>query len=494
VSKRPPIIRAGFEGELVFDGFAGGGGTSTGIFDALGRPPDFAVNHDPEALAMHEANHPDTRHFCESIWEVDPREITRGRRVGFAWFSPDCKHFSRAKGGPLNRSKEIRSQAWVVIRWASLPNRPRVIVVENVEEFLTWGPLGVDGEPIKDRAGETFSEWLTQLQWCGYQVEVKRLVAADYGSPTTRKRLFIVARCDGQPIVWPEATHGAGRALAWRTAAEVIDWSIPCPSIFGRKKPLAEKTMARIARGLDRFVLKSASPFVVTIDHHGSRGPCAHLPTEPLGTITTKARHALVAPCLIQTSYGERKGQAPRILDLHKPLTTIVAAFLTKHFGGHGTPGSPLTRAMDTITAKDHHSLSVAWLEKTYGTSSGADVQAPAPTVTGSGHLAAVRAFLVKFYGTGAAVGVGEPLDTITTKDRFGLVTVDGEDWQIIDIGMRMLQPRELFGAQGFPADYEIAPLYNGKPLTKTAQIRLVGNSVPPQLARALAAENGRAA
>lgn len=504
MTRRAPLIRARFEGELVFDGFAGGGGTSTGLDEALGRPPDFAVNHDPEALAMHEANHPDTAHFCESIWEVDPREITRGRRVGLAWFSPDCKHFSRAKGGPLARSKEIRSLAWVVIRWASLPNKPRVIIVENVEEFLTWGPLDANGVPIPDRAGETFREWLGQLTMCGYEVDVRRLVAADYGSPTTRKRLFIVARSDRRPIVWPEPTHGAGRAQAHRPVADVIDWSIPCPSIFGRSKDLAEATQRRIARGLRKFVLDAAQPFIMPLTHSGP--PRAHDICEPLRTITCAHRgeFALVSPYMIQTSYGERKGQAPRVLDLHKPLGTIVAggqkhglvaAFLSKHFGGHETPGSPLSRPCDTITAKDHNALSVAWLAKHYGTTIGSDMRAPCPTIAGQGtHLEAVRAFLVKFYGTGAAADIGEPLDTITTRDRFGLVTIAGEDYQIVDIGMRMLQPRELFGAQGFPADYTIDPVYNGKPLTKTAQIRLVGNSVPPQLACALAGANGRAA
>lgn len=445
MTRRAPIVRAQFEGELVFDGFAGGGGTSTGLDEALGRPPDFAVNHDPEALAMHEANHPDTRHFCESIWEVDPRELTGGRRVGLAWFSPDCKHFSRAKGGPLHRSKEIRSLAWVVIRWASMPNRPRVIIVENVEEFLTWGPLGPDGVPIADRAGETFAEWMTQLRWCGYEVEVKRLVAADYGSPTTRRRLFIVARCDRQPIVWPEPTHGAGRARPWRAASEVLDWSLPTPSIFGRRRPLAATTLRRVVRGLQRYVLDAASPFLVSYYGTGTALSC----DDPLDTVTTRGRFALVAPYLVHQSN-----------DITRPLGTVVAggvkhglvaAFLARHYGGNENDGAPVTRPMHTITTQDHHSL--------------------VEVALGHDRRAEVR----ELVGGEASV------------------VIDGRRWEVADIGMRMLSPRELFGAQGFPADYEIAPLHNGKPLTKTTQIRLVGNSVPPQLARSLAAANGSA-
>lgn len=503
---RPPIIRGAFDGELVVDNFAGGGGASTGIEAVLGRPVDFAINHNPEAIAVHKANHPETKHYCENIWDVDPRDVAAGRRVGLAWFSPDCKHFSRAKGGPLARSKEIRALAWVVIRWASLPPRqaPRVIVVENVEEFQTWGPLDEDGAPVKAQAGETFREWLCQLQWCGYHVELKSIVAADHDTPTTRRRLFIVARRDGAGIAWPEPTNGPGRARPHRPAAEVIDWSIPCPSIFGRQRPLADATMRRIARGLERFVLRAPRPFIVPLTHHNDAR--THDLDEPLRTVTAvhRGEFALVSPYLIQTSYGEREGQAPRVLDLHRPLGTVVAggqkhglcaAFLSKHYGGNESPGSHLGRAIDTITAQDHHALTAAWLTKLYGTSTGADVRAPLPTVTASGqHLAAVRAFLVKFYGTGGAVGLDEPLDTVTTHDRFGLVMVDGEPYRIVDIGMRMLQPHELFAAQGFPATYKIAPDYNGKPLSKTAQIALAGNSVCPPVAAAIVGANARAA
>ena len=429
---------------LIVDLFAGGGGASTGIAQALGRDPDIAVNHSPAAIAMHLANHPHTRHLCESVWTVDPRATCGRRPVGLLWASPDCTHFSRAKGGQP-RSKGVRSLAHVVVEWARAV-RPAIICLENVEEFATWGPLLDDGRPCPVRAGESFRAWLAQLHWLGYVVEWRSLVAADYGAPTTRKRLFLVARCDGLPIVWPEPTHGPGRTQAWRAAAEVIDWSIPCPSIFERARPLAEATLRRIARGIRRYVTEAADPFVVTM-----RG------TGP----------SLVAPTLVQTGYGEREGQAPRSLDIEQPLGTVVAggakhalvsAFLARHYGGQENDGAPLTRPMHTITCQDHHAL--------------------------------VTAFLVSYYGTGGPLSCADPLDTVTTRDRFGLVTVAGERYRIADIGMRMLQPRELFGAQGFPATYDIAPMLNGKPLTKTQQIGLAGNSVCPPVAAALVRAN----
>lgn len=503
---RPPLIRAGFEGEMVVDNFAGGGGASTGIEAALGRPVDLAINHDPIALAMHRANHPDTVHRCENITEVDPREACAGRRVGLAWFSPDCTHFSRAKG-TKPRKKEIRGLAWVVIRWAKTV-RPRVIVLENVEEFQTWGPLLENGRPCKARAGETFRAWLGALSDLGYRIEFRSLVAADYGAPTTRKRLFLIARCDGAPIVWPEATHAErGRGGArWRAAAEVIDWSLPCPSIFARKRPLAEATMRRIAAGVRRYVLDAAQPFIIPVTHQGDRR--VHAIEEPVRTVTAAHRGelALVAPALIQTGYGERPGQAPRALDLGAPLGTVVAggakhglvaALITKHYGG--VVGHDARRALGTVTAKDHHALTAAFLTKFYGTSTGADVRGPLPTVTagggrGGGHLAEVRAFLIKYYGaeSGQQQELLEPLHTITTKARFGLVTVAGEPYRIADIGMRMLQPHELFAAQGFPEDYEIRPRRpDGKLLTKTQQIALAGNSVCPPIAERLVSAQG---
>ena len=344
--------------ELVVDNFAGGGGASLGIEMALGRSPDIAVNHDPKAVAMHAENHPGTRHLCESVWDVDPEEVTDGRRVGLAWFSPDCTHFSKAKGGKP-KSKNIRGLAWVVIRWAKAV-KPRVIILENVEEFRTWGPLNEDGQPCKQQRGDTFKRWVGELEACGYTVEVRELRACDFGAPTTRKRLFVIARCDGEQIVWPEKTHTPAQ---YRTAAECIDWSVPCPSIFERKKPLVDNTMRRIARGIQRFAIDAKKPFIAPIKRR-------------------------VSPTLIQTGDGERPGQVPRVPGLHKPLGTVVAggikhalisAFLAKHYGGHETPGVALKGPMHTVTAQDHHALVSAFLTKYYGTSTGQNLGDPRP-------------------------------------------------------------------------------------------------------------------
>jgi DNA (cytosine-5)-methyltransferase 1 len=488
--------------ELVVDNFAGGGGASLGIEWALGRSPDIAVNHDPEAIAMHTANHPETRHYCESVWDIDPRFVTNGRSVGLAWFSPDCTFHSKARGGQpfldRNKARRRRGLAWIVIRWAKAV-RPRIIFLENVEEFEAWGPLLDDGTPCPLRRGDTFRRWVAQLRNLGYAVEWRQLRACDYGAPTTRKRLFLVARCDGQPIAWPEPTHGPGR-LPYRTAAECISWELPCPSIFGRKRPLAEKTLARIARGLRRYVIDAAEPFIVPVTHHGDlRTYGIH---EPMRTVTGAKRgeHALVSPTLIQQSWGERVGQAPRALDIHAPLGTVVgggikhalvSAFLAKHYGGHEGPGSTPARPLDTVTVRDHHALVASNLVKLRGECHGADVAAPAPTVTAGGtHLAEVRAFLLKYYRAEGDPRLELPLHTITTKHRFGLVTVHGIDYAIVDIGMRMLVPRELFRAQSFPDTYRIDVGPDGKALSKTAQVRMCGNSVPPVMARVLVAAN----
>lgn len=495
---RPPVLRL-YPDELVVDSFAGGGGASCGIEMALGRSPDIAVNHDPEAVAMHAANHPGTRHFCQNVWEVDPVEVCGGRPVGLAWFSPDCKHFSKAKGGkPV--SKKIRSLAWVVVRWARAV-KPRVIILENVEEFQDWGPLLADDRPDPLRRGFTFRRWVGQLRAAGYQVEARQLRASDYGAPTSRRRLFVIARRDGQPIVWPEPTHGPGR-LPHRTAAECIDFALPCPSIFERERPLAEATLRRIARGIQRFVVEAAEPFIIPVSHQGDHR--AHSIREPLRTVTGAHRgeHALVAPTLIQRSWGERPGQAPRCLDIQAPLGTVVgggikhalvSAFLAKNYGGkEGRGGSAILEPTDTITARDHHSLVTSHLLKLRGGLADHDVTAqdlrrPAPTVTAGGtHLAEVRAFLVSYYGQGTGQDLQVPLRAVTSHDRFGLVTVHGEEYVIADIGMRMLIPRELFRAQGFPDSYRIDATVEGKPLSKTAQVRMCGNSVCPPLAAAL--------
>ena len=423
---------------LIVDNFAGGGGASLGIEMALGRSPDIAVDHDPEAIAMHATNHPHTTHLRESVWDVDPVEACAGRPVDLAWFSPDCKHFSRAKGGkPVE--KKIRGLAWVAIRWAKAV-RPSVIVLENVPEFVTWGPL-VDDRPCPIRRGLTFRRFVGRLHALGYAVEWCTLSAADYGAPTTRKRLFLIARCDGAPIVWPTPTHGPMAARPWRTAAECIDWAIPCPSIFSRSRPLAEATHRRIARGLREFVLDARRPFMAPLNDNA-------------------------VAFLVHQSNGERVGQAPRIYDAERPLGTVVAsgvsqalvvAWLAKHYGGNESSagGSALDRPIDTITAVDHHAL--------------------------------VAAFLVRYNGTSSAEPLDRPLGTVTARDRYALatVTIDGHPYRVRDIGHRMLTPRELARAQGFPDSYAFAP---GS--TKTAQVRLIGNSVAPPIAAAIVRAN----
>lgn len=491
----------GLRAELIVDNFAGGGGASTGIEQALGRPVDVAINHDPEAIAMHRINHSGTTHYCESVFKVDPIEITGNQPVGLAWFSPDCTHHSKAKGG-APRSPRVRGLAWVVVRWARRV-KPRVIMLENVEEFQDWGPLLEDGKPCPQRRGKTFTLWLNQLRRFGYQVEHRELRACEYGAPTTRKRLFVIARRDGLPIVWPQPTHGPG-LLPYRTAAECIDWSLPCPSIFERARPLAENTMRRIARGVMKYVVNSAEPFIVGLAHgeHSDRpGSRAHGLDEPVRTIHAGGgNYALVAPTMVQTGYGERDGQAPRVPGIHKPLGTVVAggqkhalvaAFLAKHYGGNETPGSSLGRSMDTITTQDHHALVTSHIAKLRGTNTGQPNDAPLQTISAGGtHFAEVRALLLKFYGTEQDPRLTEPMHTVTTKDRFGLVMVHGKPYAIVDIGMRMLQPRELYCAQGFPDDYIIEFEHDGRPLPKAAQVRMCGNSVCPPISAALVRAN----
>lgn len=482
--------------ELVVDLFAGGGGASTGIEQAIGRHVDIAINHDPQAVALHQANHPQTLHLVSDVFEVDPVTVAAGRPIGLLWASPDCKHFSKAKGGkPV--SKKIRSLAWVVVKWARLV-RPRVIFLENVEEFQTWGPL-VDGRPCPERRGATFKRWVGQLRAAGYAVEWRELRACDFGAPTIRKRLFLVARRDGAPIVWPTPTHGKGRK-PYRTAAECIDWSIPCPSIFERERPLAEATMRRIAHGIKRYVLENPKPYIVRIGHtgHGDAGKVRPAGA-PLSTVTTKAEHLLCSPTMIEIGYGERPGQTPRAPGLHKPLGTVVgakkhalvAAFLAKHYGGNESPGWPLEKPISTVTTQDHHHLVASNLVKLRGTSNSAGTDEPLHTVSACGqHHAEVRALLIKYYGTDQDPRLEDPLHTVTTKDRFGLVTVDGAEYAIADIGMRMLQPREMYRAQGFPDSYVIDRGADGRVLPKSAQVRMCGNSVCPPIAAALVRAN----
>lgn len=490
-------------GEIIIDNFAGGGGASTGIELAIGRSVDVAINHDPAAIAMHAVNHPTTKHYCESVWDVDPRKATDGRPVGLCWLSPDCKHFSKAKGGkPVEKS--IRGLAWVAVRWAATV-RPRVIILENVEEFKTWGPL-VEGKPDPKQKGRTFRSFVNALKRYGYQVDWREMRACDYGAPTIRKRFFLIARCDGQPIVWPEPTHGApeskevkaGRLKPWRTAAEIIDWSLPCPSIFERKKPLAENTMRRIARGIAKFVIDDPKPFVIKVNHHGPefRGQSIE---EPLQTITAKNGWGIVAPFLAQyhteTAHSEVRGQS-----LKEPILTLdtsnryglVAAFLAKHYGGNYTgPGTAMDDPVSTITTTDHNALVVSHLTKMYSTNTGQRVDEPLHTVTAGGnHFGEVRAFLTQYNGSSVGQTLKSPINTISTHDRFGLVTVKGQDYAIIDIGMRMLEPHELFAAQGFPSDYVIDVDADGKRYPKSAQVARCGNAVPPPFAEALVRAN----
>ncbi len=487
----PPFI-----GGMIIDNFAGGGGASTGIEMALGRSPDIAINHDAEALCMHEANHPSTVHLCESVWDVDIAETVAGRHVQLAWFSPDCKHFSKAKGGkPVE--KNIRGLAWIVLKWAGIA-KPHVIVLENVEEFQTWGPL-VDNQPCPRRKGMTFKRWVTQLRNLGYQVDWRELRACDYGAPTIRKRLFVIARRDGRKIVWPQPTHGpAGNMFLqpYRTAAECIDWSIPCPSIFERKRPLADATLRRIARGIQRYVIDAKEPFIVNMAHGGKLEPL----DQPLSTIATEKGgcRALVIPTLIQTGYGERDGQLPRVPGLDKPLGTVVAgggkaALVAAFLAGAGGPaysGKPrdINQPGHTQTTENHTALFTSHLLHLKGTcKDGYPVTQPMPTIQAEGtHIGEVRAFLIKYFGTDQDPRLEEPLHTVTSKDRFGLVMVHGEFYQIVDIGMRMLTPRELFRAQGFSDSYIINPQFGGKPLTKTSQVRMCGNSVSPPVAAAI--------
>ncbi|PJJ99977.1 DNA (cytosine-5-)-methyltransferase [Lysobacteraceae bacterium NML75-0749] len=484
--------------ELLVDLFAGGGGASTGIEQALGRHVDVAINHDPEAIALHTVNHPQTRHYIADVFEVDPLEATQGRPVGLLWASPSCTHFSRARGG-VPVSKQLRSLGWVVVRWAAKV-RPRVIMCENVAEWQDWGPV-VNGQPCPRRKGRTFQQWVGSLRALGYRVEWRELRACDYGAPTIRKRLFLVARCDSEPIIWPEPTHGPGRQ-PYHTAAECIDWSIPCPSIFERKRPLAEATCRRIAKGIVRHVIEAAKPFIAPLRGTSS----AHGLAEPLSTINAQGtHHALIAPTLIAIDNQSSRAGSFSATDPLKTIVTenrhaLVSAFLAKHYTG--VIGSDLREPIGTVTSVDHHSLVTANLihmghgegrsGKARFSHGVRDIREPLNTITASGGTAGlVHAFLLKYYGNEQdGTQINEPLHTIPTHDRFGLVLVHGQPYQIVDIGLRMLAPHELYQAQGFPPNYIINHRDDGSPITKTAQVRMCGNSVCPPVAQALVAAN----
>lgn len=542
-------------GELLVDNFAGGGGASTGIELATGYSVDIAINHDPEAIKMHKANHPNTKHYCENVWAVDPVKACNGHPVALAWFSPDCKHFSKAKGGKP-KDKNIRGLAWVACRWAGLV-RPRVIMLENVEEFKTWGPLGRRHHPIKAKQGKTFEKFVQQLTDLGYEVQFRELIAADYGAPTMRKRFFMIARCDGKPIVWPEPTHApvdseevkAGLLKPYVGAYTQLDFSLPCPSIFDTSeeikekygiravRPLAPKTMERIARGLKKFVLDNPEPFIVPIGYGERKGqaPRVHdiekpLPTivgsgkhylceptlapymgtnttnhpggnckDPIHTITTGNQHCLISPTLIQyhseTAQGEVRGQT-----IEDPIMTVdgsnryglVTSFIQKYYGGnYQGNGSDIKEPLHTITTLERNAMCAVNLIQMNNHCDGRDVKEPIPTITaGDGHFGEVRAFLIKYYGQGTGQDIKAPLDTVTAQDRFGLVTINGVDYQIVDIGLRMLEPRELYGCQGFPEDYIIDHDYTGKTYPRSEQVRRCGNAVCPPIPAALVRAN----
>lgn len=575
------------KGELIVDNFAGGGGASTGIELATGYSVDIAINHDPEAIKMHKANHPNTKHYCENVWAVDPVKACNGHPVGLAWFSPDCKHFSKAKGGKP-KDKNIRGLAWVALRWAGLV-RPRVIMLENVEEFKTWGPLNRRHHPIKEKQGKTFERFVQQLRNLGYEVEFRELIAADYGAPTMRKRFFMIARCDGKPIVWPEPTHAPadseevkkGLLKPYVGAYTQLDFSLPCPSIFDTSeeikekygiravRPLAQKTMDRIARGLKKFVLDNPEPFIIQCNHGGERRPndirepmptitgkhgygivepymvqigqtgftkdrskdvreplttivsknehCLIEPTlapymgtnttnhpggncrDPIHTITTGNQQCLISPTLIQY-HSETSKDGVRGQTIEDPIMTVdsanryglVTSFLHKYYdGGYKGAGETVENPLPTVTAWDHNSVVTANLIQMNNHCDGKDIRQPLPTITaGDGHFGEVRAFLIKYYGQGTGQDIEKPLDTVTAQDRFGLVTINGTDYQIVDIGLRMLEPRELYGCQGFPDDYIIDHDYTGKTYPRSEQVRRCGNAVCPPIPAALVRAN----
>lgn len=568
--------------EIIVDNFAGGGGASTGIELALGRPVDIAINHDPAAIAMHKANHPFTEHYCESVWDVNPEEVCRGRKVALMWLSPDCKHFSKAKGGkPVE--KHIRGLAWIAVRWAATV-KPRVIILENVEEFKTWGRINRNtGKPDVAHKGETFRSFVNALKHHGYAVEWRELRACDYGAPTSRKRLVLIARCDGKPIVFPKPTHGKGRGLKpYRTAAEIIDWTLPCPSIFARQKPLVEATLRRIARGLDKFVIRAEKPFIVPIGYGEREGqkPRVQDIDEPVSTVVSTVKQNVVEPYL--TKFNDvSKGQAidtpldtimagatrfakvdsvltPFVeqanfdntpisaaeplstatgVNKHRLVTPKLSPFIEQAFGGtYEGNGANADSPLPTVTATDHNRLVSAYISKYYGGTydgAGSAADEPLHTVTVEERHAVAGAFLSHFYkGNGSAQGsaADEPVPTVMGNNKASVVTakltpadlkcnefghwaeirailnryvgytladdeillfrIHDNVYFLSDIGMRMLTPRELYLAQGFPADYQIEFDYNGKPYSKKEQVARCGNAVCPPMAEAVVRAN----
>ena len=584
-----------FDGEIIVDNFAGGGGASTGIEIATGRLVALAVNHDPAAILMHRTNHPYTEHFQASVWDIDPKAVCRGRPVGLAWFSPDCKHFSKAKGAALV-DRKIRGLAWITLRWAATV-RPRVIILENVEEFRTWGPVR-KGKPVKKLAGTTFRKFIRQLEELGYDVEYRELIAADYGAPTSRKRFYLIARCDGRPIVWPEPTNsktGADGLPKWRSAAEIIDWSLPCPSVFASKaeimeryglkavRPLASNTMRRVIRGVDKFTIRSGKPFIVPTGYGERKGqaPRVHdldapLPTvvstgkenlcrpllapvtvtntsnsvggtvgAPVHTVTTAGNQMLVTPSLV--SIGQTGG-GDRIRDIREPVPTtvskqeacLVAPSLIQYHTeqAESVRASGLGAPINTVDASNRYGLTCANLVEYYTGGRPLDVAEPMHTVTSHDREAVVAAHVVKFKGDNVGTPPSEPLQTVTASagkeracsggtfavckaylakmrsgddldhwpeirallnefcgytladDEVLLLEIGGALYYIADIGLRMLSPRELYNAMGFPPDYIIDRDYEGHEYKKSAQVARCGNAVCPPVASALVRAN----
>lgn len=498
--------------EIIVDNFAGGGGASTGIEIATGMAVAIAINHDPAAILMHKTNHPYTEHLQASVWDVDPKAVCRGRPVGLAWFSPDCKHFSKAKGAALV-DRKIRGLAWITLRWAATV-RPRVIILENVEEFQTWGPVR-KGKPVKKLAGTTFRKFISQLEALGYTVEFRELVAADFGAPTSRKRFYMIARCDGRPIVWPKPTHsktGADGLPKWRAASEIIDWSLPCPSVFASKaeimeryglkavRPLAKNTMRRIIRGVDKFTIRSGKPFIVECNHSGG----GHI--APVGdaykTITAKHTGGIVAPSLIQ--YHTEQTESVRASGLGAPINTVDAsnrygltcANLVEYYTG----GRPLDvrEPMHTVTSHDREAVVAAHVVKFKGDNLGHGANEPMQTVTTSaGEFAVCKAYLAKMHG-GDELGywplirdlLNEFCGYTLAEDEVLLLEIGGALYYIADIGLRMLSPRELYNAMGFPPDYIIDRDYLGHEYGRTKQVARCGNAVCPPVASALVRAN----
>lgn len=546
--------------EIIVDSFAGGGGASTGIELATGKPVDAAINHDPAAVIMHKTNHRFTEHVQASVWDVDPTELCRGRPVGLLWASPDCKHFSKAKGAALV-DRHIRGLAWIVLRWAGTV-RPRVIILENVEEFVTWGPVR-KGRPVKKLAGTTFQRWKQQLVNLGYEVDHRELVAADYGTPTTRKRFYLIARCDGQPIVWPERTHAprdseevkTGKLLPWRSAAEIIDWSIPGYSVFASKaeikekygvnavRPLAENTMRRIIRGVDKFTIRSGKPFIVPTGYGERKGqsPRVHDIESPLPTVVATGKENLCRPVLTAASVMSigQTGGGDRIRDVRDPVPTCVskqeACLVVANLIQYHTEQTENVRAnglrapIPTVDASNRYGLTAVNLVEYFGTGKPLNVEDPLHTVTSHDREGVVAAHIVEFKGQDIGQEPRRPLRTITASwGEFGachayLTKADGGDlghWPEIrallnkhcgyhlaedevllleiggvlyflsDITLRMLTPRELYNAMGFPPDYIIDRDYTGKPYGKSDQVARCGNAVCPQMATALVRAN----